>query len=176
MTALITVDDIKEYKGITGNLNFEKDLLPHILEAQEFDVAPMLGQSFWLAIQDDFIASPSLSDYSDLVNGCRYTDTSGDAFENPGLKSVIIYHAYARYLNGSNSHSTPYGMVQKLNNHSEPLSEKAINRLVEQARSGAMVYQNRVLCYLREKSNDYPLFKCSNPKVFRHGFRAKRIG
>lgn len=175
MNPVITVTDIKKYKGITSNLNVEKDLIPHIIEAQEFDIVPMLGQSFWLDIYDDYFSSPSLQKYSDLFNGCRYT-VNGETFENPGLEAVIVYHAYARYVAKGNSISTPFGMVQKQNQYSEPLSEKAIQRISEQSRSGAMVYQNRVLRYLNEKSSDYPLFKCSNAKKYRAGIKIKRIG
>ena len=175
MTPYITKSDIQEFKGIAENLNSTKDLDPYIIEAQEFDLRPFLGEAFFIAFDEDFTASPSLETYDDLFNGVTYT-YSGDQYRHEGLKAMLIYHAYARYLANANTKSTAYGLVQKNSQHSTPASEKTIARLVSQARSGAMVYQNRVKKYLDINSSTYTLWECGNGKKFRTGKGVRRIG
>lgn len=175
MSQLIKLSDIQEFKGISSNINSVKDLIPHILEAQEFDLRPFMGESFYLDLLDDFDNSPSLNDYSVLFNGKRYT-YNGEKYEFQGLKAVLIYHAYARYLSDGGSTSTPTGRVNKSNQYSEKVSDKTYTRLIQQARSGAMAHQERVLSYLNRNQSQYPLFKCSGGKKYKNGVIIKKIG
>ena len=67
MIKLITLADIRTYKQISSNLNAIK-IDSEINEAQEFDLRPFMGDEFYLALLDDFSASPSLQIYDDLFN------------------------------------------------------------------------------------------------------------
>ena len=174
-TLLIGLTDFQDHKGITSNVNTFKDLEPHILEAQEFDLRPMLGESFYISLLDDFEASPSLNDYEDLFNGERYT-YNGNQYEHGGIKAVLVYHAYARYIGGSQVQSTPTGFVKKTTQYSESASDKTIARMISQARSGGQAHWDRVKCYLERNSKDYPLFKCGNKTRYKGGIKLKRIG
>lgn len=175
MNTLITISDIKEFKELTANVNFAKEVQPHVIEAQEFEIVPLIGMPFFIAIEDDFISSPSLQNYSDLFNGCEYT-CNGQTYRHQGLKAVIIYHAYARYLANANQTSTAFGFVQKVSQNSEPISEASIARKVKQARSGAAEFENRLIHYLNAKSSLYPLWKGTNRKKYRNGIKINRIG
>lgn len=157
---LVSLSDFGDFKQITSNLNAGIKLNPAIREAQEFDLRPLMGTEFYLALCDDFEASPSLSEYEDLFNGSRYT--RGDVLcEHNGIKAVLIYYAYARYLATSMVNSTPFGLVQKTNvNESTAVSEKTLSRLVQQARSGAESYWSRVNKFLLDNITDYPLYRC----------------
>ena len=173
-TPLITVDEIKVFKGISSNLNQAKDLIPHILEAQEFDLRPFIGESFYLAIEDDLLTSPALVEYSDLWNGSRYTH-GGNEYEHKGLKAILIYHAYARFIAQGGIQSTPSGMVNKINPYSEKADPAAINRMVKQARSAASAHEDRVRCFLDRFSSSYPLWECTRGRVYKNGMKIKRI-
>ena len=50
MTKLITLADIQTLKPISANVNEVKQLNTYILEAQEFDLRPFLGDEFYLAL------------------------------------------------------------------------------------------------------------------------------
>ena len=158
MTKLITVSDIKNYKTLSINIAALK-IDSEINEAQEFDLRPILGDALYLDLLTDFEASPSLATYNELFNGCTYT-YSGNTYQHDGLKAMLCYYAYARFLNNSNTNSTAFGVVIKNNNDSEPVSEKTLSRLVGQALNGAKIFENRTLDYLRRNSADYPLYKC----------------
>ncbi|MFA9276669.1 MAG: hypothetical protein ACEQR4_02310 [Rhodoluna sp.] len=60
----------------------------------------------------------------------------------------MAYYTYSRYLMDSGVNSTPYGIVQKTNDYSQPTSEKTIARKISQAQSGAKAYWERVQQYI----------------------------
>jgi hypothetical protein len=176
-TVLITLADIKLFKGISSNLNQPKDLIPNILEAQDFNLRPFMGESFYLALLDEFESSPSLNPqiWQELFFGVRYT-YDGKQYEHEGLRAVLIYHAYAAYQTTGSSTDTPFGRVHKSHNHSERVSDKTISRIIAQARAGAMSHQERVSLFLNRFSSNYPLWECSGGKKYKAGIVIKQIG
>lgn len=173
MTALITLANIRSFKAISSSLNALK-LDSEINEAQEFDLRPFLGDEFYLALINDFNASPSLATYSDLFNGSTYV-YSGNTYQHDGIKAMLCYYAYARYLSNSNTNATAFGTVIKSNDDSEPISEKTLSRLVGQAISGAKIFENRVRDFLSRNSNDYPLWECSIDNKKTGGLRISAV-
>ncbi len=174
MTRLITLADIQAYKPISANVNEVKQLNTYIQEAQEFDLRPFLGDEFYLALVADFEASPSLATYGDLFNGVDYVYNS-DTYRNDGIKVMLVYYAYARYLNNAQNIITPNGIVSKQNNSSTPTSDKSVARLVNQAFSGGKIYENRVLDYLIRNNSDYPLYKCVKSTKRTGGLRISSV-
>lgn len=155
MTQLITISDIKDLKTISLNTNTEKKLDPFILEAQQFDLKKLMGDAFYLDFMNDFDGSPSLSTYSDLFNGTTFI-CGGYTYKHEGIKTVLAYLAYARYVLNSNVESTAFGTVNKITAESRSVDEKTINRLYAQAYNGAMEYWADVKKYLNEQ--DYELW------------------
>ena len=158
---LITLTDIQAFKPLSSNTNTDKKLNPFIQEAQEFELRPFMSDQFYAELIVQFLSSPQFpnSAYADLFNGSTWTNGS-ETYTNPGIKSMLVYYAYARYLNKSNTNSTAFGMVGKNNPDSTPLTEKTLSRLVGEALSGAKAYENRVKFFLDCNSTDYPLYKC----------------
>jgi len=173
MTLLITLANIQAVKSISLNVNESKQLTPYIQEAQNFDLRELLGDEFYLALLADFVASPSLVDYSFLFNGGSYVH-GNDTYYMDGIKQYLIYCTYARYLSNSNVISTATGLVHKTNQYSERVNETTIARLVSQSRSGATFIENNIKDYLRRKSSDYPLYKRVTEKST--GFKIRNIG
>lgn len=169
MTPLITITDIRAVKSISLNTNEIAQLTPCILEAQDFDLRPLLGDEFYFAVADD------LESYSDLFNGSTYT-YNGNSYAHDGLKGILIYASYARYVANSNVIATATGFVNKTNQFSESVSEKTISRLIEQSRSAQQVITNRVLDYLNRNKAIYPLWKRGKEKTYKAGVKIKQIG
>lgn len=163
-TPLITLEEIRAVKTIALNIQQAKELTPYILEGQNFDLGKLLGDAFYLALIDDFTASPSLTTYSDLFNGGSYVHNSV-TYYNYGLKNLIVYYAYARYVANSNVIATPTGFVHKTNPHSENVTDKTVSRLTDNARSSALLIEDSVRLYLQRKKDDYPLWlkSCAKP-------------
>lgn len=170
MANLITLSEIQAVKPISSNLNASKKLNTFIEEAQDFDLRPIIGDEFYLALSADVLASPSLQTYGDLWNGSTYVYGS-NTYKNYGLKIVLINYAYARYLKATNTNQTAFGAVQKVNPNSEPISEKALTRLVGQAISSAKEYEATVHKFLNLNNEDYPLYECFNDNGKRRSFR-----
>lgn len=165
MTQLITISDIKSLKSISVNLDTSKKLDPFILEAQQFDLKKMMGDAFYLEFINDFNESPSLPTYSDLFNGCEFT-CGTKTYRHEGIKSVLCYLSYARYIQNSNIESTAFGTVNKITEESRHVDEKTINRLYQQAYNGANEYWKDVVFYLNQQ--DFALWKnCGNNKRIR---------
>ena len=176
MTVLLTLQDFIEYRGMTANINFDKELKQHVLDAQEFELRIFMGESFYLALEDDFNQAPSLPTYTDLFDSVKYT-YNNEEYENPGIKRLLVQYAYSRYVAESGSTSTAYGLMQKNHNHSTPTDAKVTGRISAKARSGATSYEDRIKLYLDRNSGDYPLWKCAKKKrTVGGGFKISAIG
>lgn len=161
---LLTLAQLQSYKSITANIDTAKNLDPYIQEAEEFDLRPFLGDELFVDLVADFEVSPSLSQYSDLYNGSTYT-YGGRTYKHEGIKAVLAYFTYARYLANANSHSTKYGIMVKKNDFSEQASEKTTMRLIDQARTGALTYQSRVEDFIRRNASDYPQWRGNSKRT-----------
>lgn len=168
MEPIITKEQIAEFKQLTVNMNEVKLLNQYIVEAQEFDLRPFLGDGLYMALYDDYFNSPSLETYSDLYNGSTYT-FNGKTYKHEGIVSVLAYYSYARYLSDSNVKSTATGMRTKVNEFSEPISSQDVSRMMSQARSGGVVYQERVKLFLDRNYLSYPLWEIGASKGRRSG-------
>lgn len=176
-TLLISYNDIRDFNPLSGNINFNKEVNSFILDAQEYDLRNFLGDNLYLSLLADFEGHPSLQIYEDLFNGSTY-EISGCKYKHEGVKSILINHAYARYLAHSNMTHTATGMVTKLNQYSDPISSKELTRLIEQARAKAAACEQRVERFLCDKSNDYPLwadFRIKKTK-YKNGIKLKIVG
>lgn len=169
---LITIDDIKNYKEISNNTNVDKKIKTAINEAQEFDLRPVLGDELYLAI---IAAAASLGIYAPLVNGCNYT-YSGRAYQHDGLKAILVYYAYARIIPALEENATPFGMVQKTNEFSTPVSSKIIGAKIAQAISGAQVLQARTIDYLNRNQSTFPLWRGNIVETKTGGLRISAVG
>lgn len=158
-TVLLTRNDFKAIRKISQNTSWEK-LSPYILEAQELDLKPILGQELYYDLIEDFNASPSLEKYYDLYHGTTYTCGNSKITHN-GLIPVLCYFAYSRYVLDAGITDTASGLKQKNNEYSENISEKTVGRVSDQARSAGSAYMSEVITFLNNNKADYSLWKCS---------------
>ncbi len=155
MDKLITATDIATLYPISGNINEQKAVDPFIIQAQEFDLKPFLGDPFFLAIYNEL---PNFTTYSDLWNGSTY-QWNGYDYIHAGLKSYLISCAYARYLVKANSTATPFGIVQKETPYSSPTDPKILAMNIQQVKSASVGYLSQVEDFLFRNWNDYPLYR-----------------
>jgi len=159
---------------LSNNIDFDKDLQQHILDAMEFDLQKFMGESFYLDFLSKFGTLPSPID--DLWEGVEYTE-NGKQYRHQGLKAVLVYHSYARYLPDSDIFSTPFGMVHNNNDHSVRVSDKKLSNRVSEARTMAGSHESHVVDYINRNSELFPLFNCKDPSTGRKaGVRIRNIG
>lgn len=163
MVQLITISDFNSLRSLSSNLNAAKKLDPYILEAQQFDLKPLLGNSFFLSICNDYV-NGEFTDYVDLFNGSEWTE-SGKTYRHEGLKSVLIYFSYARYVIESATNETAYGVVNKTDQYSQSAEDKTLIRKRDTAYSGAQAYWVDVKRFLDYNYLDYPLWENCDKQV-----------
>lgn len=156
---IITITDIQEFKPLSKNTDTDKKVKPFVQEAQEFDLRPFMGDEFYLELIYQVQNSFPNSNYQDLFEGHTWTK-NGRTYENPGLRAVLVYYSYARYLNKANTNSTAFGMVVKENPDSSPITDRTIDRLVGQSMNGAKAYLNRVEDFIKCNSELFPEYDC----------------
>ena len=150
-TLLISFADFEPFKAIAVSVNAREKVEPIILEAQQFDLRPKLGEALYYALLADYDATPQLAVYGDLYNGATYTDIHGNTVKWEGLKALLAYYTYARYVNTSHINATPFGIVQKAAEHTEQISDDARKQLYRQAIAGAESYAAQMFAFLERK-------------------------
>lgn len=175
MALLITIDDFVDYKSLNLNQDQTRSLDPFIQESQDFDLKNLMGDAFYY----DFVTNVADSKYQDLLNGKVYVNDGSDNVQFKGVAAVLVYFTYARYVGKKNYTDTPFGLVTKKGESSEPIDNKAMSELALQARSGAMAFWNDVRAFLNITANSsvYPLWEgikkvqtVTSPRIHRVGF------
>ena len=165
MQHLITRNDIAQYRQISKTPNDAK-LNEMILDAQILDLQPLLGESLYNKI----LASPA--DYEALLGGGIY-EVDGIGYTNYGLKMVLAYFAYARYVMFASVTDTPFSVVEKLNPDSRPAETSAKKALYTLNREAAFQLWENVKRYLtRTRHPDFIVCKNTAPG----GLKLKKIG
>lgn len=167
MLQLITRSDIAQYKQISKTPHDDK-LKEMILDAQLIDLQPLLGEKLFNKI----IASPE--EYTELLDGGSY-EVDGTTYTNNGLKMVLAYLAYARYMMFSSIIDTPFSVVEKLNDNSRPVEQSNKKTIYTMNRDSAFHLWESVKNYLiRTKNTDFN--QHCRPQRQSSGFRIKKLG
>lgn len=161
MIKLITRSDIALYRQISKTPNDAK-LNEMILDAQMLDLQPLIGESFY----NKLISAPE--DYVDLLGGGSY-EVDGVTYTNYGLKMVLCYYAYARYIMFASAIDTPSGFKEKTSGDSQIVDNASKKTVYSLNRDAAYQIWNNVNNYLlRIKHPDFA--KCQErqrPSSFR---------
>lgn len=164
MIPLITRYDIEQYRQISKTSGKVSDdiLNQSILDAQIVDVQPLVGSDFF----NDILRN--VSNYQSLLDGGDYT-YKNKTYSNYGLKAVIVFYAYSRYVMFGSTVGTQYGFMEKLNNESQHIDinmKKSVSKSNEKI---AFNYWQNVKLYLDRNKDLYPEYKngCNLNKKFR---------
>jgi len=155
----LTKQDFNCVGLVARHCNNEK-LCIAIDEAKMFDFIPLICElasdvkSHWSEISGDFY---------DLINGSDYTDCGGNTVHQIGLKRVLVYYAYARYVMINNFDDTPNGGVTKTNDFSMPKPLKELRSISNRYRAMAkQVWEYQVLPYLCHNKDKFINFDSSD--------------
>lgn len=167
MTLLISRTDIAKYRQISKTPNNDK-LNEMILDAQMLDLQPLLGEKLY----NKLVAAPK--NYAELLDGGVY-DYQGTSYTNYGLKMVLSYFTYARYMMFGSVTDTPFSTVEKLNNDSRPVEASTKKSIYQLNRDAAMQLWENVRNYLIRI--DHPDFKKEcNASAPSRGMKIYKIG
>lgn len=180
--SLVTLNDFK--KGNVGQLSNSCDkekLSIAIQEAQDFDLRELFcgwwddfeiifkGRDFNIDFNDDFNSFSLLFKdsvksldpveqsvlFDSLMNGGTYTSCNGKTKAHFGIKRIVCYYAYSRYLLLNGFNDTPSGMVQKTNSFSIPKPLKEIESFSNKYRNMGLESFKRTLDFLCHHSEEF---------------------
>lgn len=171
MIPLVTIADLQQYKHIADSVKNQTVWPQFVNEAQQLDVKIWLGDGLLneLVTQATPVPNTLSALNNTLLEGGSYTyQTRTYLFQ--GLKAVIIYYAFARYISRAPYNFTQAGITVKESDFSTPASDKAVQRMSTEAMLTAASLKEEVLLYLRRNASSYPLFTCSSkagrPRTF----------
>lgn len=156
MALLLKLSEQQNIKPLTANNEGKYNQLAS--EVESLDIDKLLGSAFYQAVS----ASPS--SYSDLLNGATFEDNYGNTVTHKGLKYVIAFLNYAKYIGESYVFDTYSGFVQKNRPDSERISSGDIKRLQQENREIAFNAFELIRLFLNKNKETYPLWNCGSDK------------
>lgn len=155
MPQKITQSDFDTIADVANHCDLEK-LNIAIFEAERFDLAELFCD-FW----NDIDANWENETYADLINGSSYEGCKGTR-KHAGVKDILTYYAYARYLVKNSFNDTPNGSVSKQNSFSIPKPLAEIKALANDYRDMGYKEFKRTLSYLCKNKESFENFDTSH--------------
>lgn len=169
---LISKTDFQPYRNLTVNMDDSKRLEPFILEAQRIDLCNMLGKRLYfdminnietynagIAAQTEGHPYQPTTDenwFKQLLNGSSYTHTWADGAtttkQYAGLKPVLVYLSFARFVRSDNIRSTQSGFVKKTVDFSTQISDKEIQAVAARAETDANAFFSAVQDFMADNA------------------------
>lgn len=167
---LINRADFTTYNRNLSQSNYNTgNLEQHISDAQFVDIQKLMGMDFY----NDMIRNYTDANYQTLLNGGVYT-YKGITYTNYGLKSVIVFYAYARYILMGSQVSTPLGYIEKNGQNSTAVSYEGKKTMFKLNQQTAYNYWENVRLFIERNKTNYPLWD-NNCTTSRTVFRISKI-
>jgi hypothetical protein len=160
MIPLVSFSDLEQLKYIASSVKNSASWPHFCSEAQLFDVKVWLGDGLLNEIYLQSLPSPQTISAANqlLLDGGTYTYQS-KTYLFQGLKSCIIYYAFARFTNRTAFNYTAAGIVVKDSDLSTPISDKIMQRLETESRLMADAIQCEIITFLNRNYLNYPLWR-----------------
>ena len=156
MTLKLLKSDFEGIADVANHCDTRK-LDQAIREAQTFDLEELFCE-FWNVIDTNW-DDPK---YQKLIDGGIYEGCKGNR-TFAGVKKILAYYAYSRYIIINNFNDTPSGNVSKSNDFSIPKTIKEIEFMADKYRSmGYKEYQKAAayLCKNKDSFEDFNDYEC----------------
>lgn len=164
----------------------DKDKLDIAIEESIiFDFEPILCNMFGLVSEN---WNDNSDKWKNLINGTSYTGCNDNLQRHLGLKRMLLYYIYARYVVLNSFNDSANGLVMKSNDFSIPKPLKEIEQFADKYRSMAFSTWKGVSRFICHNAKDYADLKprqcedcgcngedCSSGSVKGYGIRGKNI-
>lgn len=147
---IITVDDIRNIRAIAYNIDAER-VNVYIREAEELDIRRQIGTTLYERYNN---SAELTTEEGIMLNGGDYTAECGGERHISGVKVALAYFAYARFVRNAQINVTPYGVVTKLGEDSEPTNYKAVAAIAQDAQNIGEALLAECLDYWRTVSGE----------------------
>ena len=131
MNNIITHIEFAELRNISNK--YDNDKAEASIAQAHGDLREALGSAFFF----DVMKNQDNADYADLLEGSEFIKDEM-VYYHEGLKALVSDYTYGRYLYEINANPSPFGMVTKNSNDSQPVDRNMIKDLVGQANKDAV--------------------------------------
>ena len=150
MGLLLSFESQQGIKPISGNNSAKYPTIAKEVEALE--ITKLLGVEFYQAVS----ASPT--EYLHLLDEYSFTNSFGRIVKHNGLRYVIAYLNFSKYVGESYINDTFSGFTKKNIPESEQLNEGERRRLQGEYRQIALTSFETIREYLNLNKTTYPLW------------------
>jgi len=154
MSLILTYEQQQSIKAISTNNAHRYEQIA--AEIEETDLKALLGTPLLQAIQE------TPENHTNLLDGDTFEDCNGNTIKHKGLRYVLAYLNYAKYISESSVQDTFSGFAVKQMEDSNPANEGTILRLKKENQKIAMTEWELIKEYLTEKK--YYLWYISKSK------------
>lgn len=155
MKLLVNKQECSKYLSVSL-FRKEEDFNRFIREAQIFDLKGLVSEAFF----QDLTSETPVRDYTLLLEGGGYT-FEGRKYEFAGLKAVLAYFAYARYVFVGHQVDTPMGIKVKENQDGETVSQTERRDVRTMYKQQANLLWQDCERYLTRNAIQYPEYSCN---------------
>jgi hypothetical protein len=157
-TPILTLEQQQSFKPI----RYDKNYTQLAFEVEDLELVNLLGLDLLNYIQKNLLNAEIVK----LLDGVEFTNMNGNTVSHKGLRYVIAYLNYSKYIAISDTSDTMTGFVQKTRTDAEVLSSGRIKILQEDNRKIALTAWEAVKEFILV-SGKYPLFRySSNTKLY----------
>lgn len=158
-TYLITSSDIINYCRVSSNLPAAQ-FTRFIRESQIFDIQPLIGQELLEDLLAEIDVSPELSTTKlyDLYYGKTYL-VGTTYYRTEGIQMLHAYCAYKRILEENSINLTAFGVVQKIDELSQPITDGQMNMILSKVNEKVIALKAQIYDYLCAHSTTYTEWK-----------------
>ena len=158
MALLLTYAQQQAIKAISPNNQSKYDQLA--AEVEENELRSLLG----IALLQDVQTNPATTENAKLLDGGDFENYLGQTITFKGLRYVLAYLNFSKYLGNSFVSDNYTGFTRKTHPDSEGISEGTIKRLQGENREIAMAEWELIREFLCLNSSDYPLWLYAQTK------------
>jgi len=158
MALLLSYSQQQAIKKISANNQSKYDQLA--AEVEENELRKLLGVALLQDVQDN----PTTAENVVLLDGGTFTDCDENEIRFRGVRYILAYLNYSRYIGESFVNDTFTGMVQKTRADAELLSEGTMKRLQNENREIALAEWDLVKKFLDAEYESYPLWNSNKTK------------
>jgi len=128
-------------------------------EVQVEDLQKLIGFRFY----QDIIQNPATTANAALLDGGSYVGGDGVTYFYEGLKHVLAYFLFARYIKVSYKKDTYGGFVKKNFEESNQINKGSESDYHNDFRKIAFKYWEECECFIKNNSTDYPYYYSDPP-------------
>ena len=158
---LITIEDIKAIRAISGVINTDKEIMPFVVEVQDTVIKGTLGEELYADLITTYdgegTGNTTPEKYLDLLKGKDYT-YNGKTYIFNGLKQIIAYYSYYSFLKQWGVHITNAGLQVKTGDLSLPAEDATRSRMLADVKSKIVYFLEDLKKFLYRNKETYDLY------------------